>query len=95
MCHRETVYLLRCALRAYSQRSVPGPDASGRTILAWLRHTLASQFIMNSGNILMLQKFLRPMALAMTMLYAHLLPDHLKDAVRFGPASDFRHFFDS
>jgi site-specific recombinase XerD len=60
-----------------------------------LRHTLASQFIMNSGNILMLQKFLRPMALAMTMLYAHLLPDHLKDAVRFGPASDFRHFFDS
>ena len=50
-----------------------------------LRHTFASHFIQNGGNILTLQKILGHSSLAMTMRYAHLAPDHLSDAVRFGP----------
>ena len=60
-----------------------------------LRHTFASRFVMNGGNILTLQRILGHQSLAMTMRYAHLAPDHLQDAVRFGPVSDFRQFFDS
>lgn len=60
-----------------------------------LRHTFASRFVMNGGSILTLQKILGHTSLAMTMRYAHLAPDHLQDAVRFGPVSDFRHFFDT
>jgi integrase len=60
-----------------------------------LRHTFASRFVMNGGNILALQRILGHQSLAMTMRYAHLAPDHLQDAVRFGPVSDFRQFFDS
>ncbi|HBN9656776.1 TPA: tyrosine-type recombinase/integrase [Pseudomonas aeruginosa] len=50
-----------------------------------LRHTFASHFMMNGGNILTLQKILGHATLTMTMRYAHLSPDHLKDAIRFGP----------
>jgi integrase len=60
-----------------------------------LRHTFASRFVMNGGNILTLQKILGHTSLAMTMRYAHLAPDHLQDAVRFGPVSDFQSFFNA
>lgn len=50
-----------------------------------LRHTFASHFVMNGGNILTLQKILGHSSLVMTMRYAHLSPDHLSDAVRFNP----------
>jgi len=40
-----------------------------------------------------LQKILGHRSLAMTMRYAHLAPDHLQDAVRFGPITDFESFF--
>lgn len=50
-----------------------------------LRHTFASHFIQNGGNILTLQRILGHSSLAMTMRYAHLAPDHLQDAVTFGP----------
>lgn len=58
-----------------------------------LRHTFASRFVMNGGNILTLQKILGHTSLAMTMRYAHLAPDHLQDALRFGPIADFEQFF--
>lgn len=57
-----------------------------------LRHTFASHFIMLGGNILTLQKILGHTSLAMTMRYAHLAPDHLQDAVKFGPVGDYRRF---
>lgn len=60
-----------------------------------LRHTFASHFVMNGGNILTLQKILGHTTVAMTMRYAHLAPDHLQDAVKLGPVADFRHFFDT
>lgn len=74
--------------------------ASGITLPAGqsshvLRHTFASRFVMNGGNILTLQKILGHASLAMTMRYAHLAPDHLRDAVAFGPVRDFRQFFDT
>ncbi len=50
-----------------------------------LRHTFASHFIQNGRNILTLQKILGHSNLAMTMRYAHLAPDHLADAIRYGP----------
>jgi len=57
--------------------------------------TFASRFVMNGGNILTLQKILGHTSLAMTMRYAHLAPDHLQDAVRFGPVPDYQAFFNS
>ena len=50
-----------------------------------LRHTFASHFMMNGGNILVLQKVLGHASLAMTMRYAHLAPDHLQEAVLLNP----------
>lgn len=57
-----------------------------------LRHTFASRFVMNGGNILTLQKILGHTSLIMTMRYAHLAPDHLQDAVKLGPAGDPQRF---
>ncbi len=50
-----------------------------------LRHTFASHFMMNGGNILVLQKVLGHSSLQMTMRYSHLAPDHLKEAVALNP----------
>ncbi len=57
-----------------------------------LRHTFASRFVMNGGNILTLQRILGHTTLAMTMRYTHLAPDHLQDAVKLGPVADYQHF---
>lgn len=58
-----------------------------------LPHTFASHFMMNGGNILTLQKVLGHASLNMTMCYAHLAPDFLKDVITLGPIRGFRHFF--
>ena len=47
-----------------------------------LRHTFASNFMMNSGNIYDLQKILGHSSLDMTQRYAHLSPSHLERAIR-------------
>jgi integrase len=46
-----------------------------------LRHTYASHFMMNGGNIFDLQKLLGHTKVDMTMKYAHLSPQHLKNVV--------------
>lgn len=53
-----------------------------------LRHSFASHFVMNGGNVLSLQKILGHADISMTMRYAHLAPDHLKDAVLLNPMSN-------
>lgn len=53
-----------------------------------LRHTFASHFMMNGGNILVLQKILGHSSITMTMRYAHLSKDHLVEAVTLNPAAD-------
>lgn len=50
-----------------------------------LRHTFASHFMMNGGNILVLQKLLGHSSLAMTMRYAHLAPGQLQEAKTLNP----------
>ncbi|MCB5186128.1 tyrosine-type recombinase/integrase [Methylobacillus gramineus] len=50
-----------------------------------LRHTFASHFMMNGGNILTLQRILGHSSITMTMKYAHLAPEHLQDAKRYNP----------
>ncbi|HHR6021886.1 TPA: phage integrase [Providencia alcalifaciens] len=55
-----------------------------------LRHTFASHFIMNGGNILTLQKLLGHASIQQTMKYAHLAPDYLLDAIRLNPLSDIQ-----
>ena len=50
-----------------------------------LRHTFASHFMMNGGNILALQKILGHSSLTMAMRYAHLAPDHLQEATALNP----------
>lgn len=50
-----------------------------------LRHTFASHFMMNGGNILALQKVLGHHSLTMTMRYAHLSPEHLQETRNLNP----------
>lgn len=50
-----------------------------------LRHTFASHFMMNGGNILVLRDILGHSDIKMTMIYAHFAPSHLEDAVTKNP----------
>ena len=50
-----------------------------------LRHTFASHFMMNGGNILVVQRILGHASIVDTMKYSHFAPDHLEDAVRLNP----------
>lgn len=50
-----------------------------------LRHTFASHFMMNGGNILVLKEILGHSDIKMTMIYAHFAPTHLEDAVHKNP----------
>lgn len=54
-----------------------------------LRHTFASHFMMNGGNILTLQKILGHSTIMQTMTYAHLAPDYLNEAMEYNPLSTF------
>lgn len=53
-----------------------------------LRHSFASHFMMNNGNILTLKNILGHADIKMTMRYAHLAPNHLEDAKRLNPLSN-------
>ncbi|WP_192033446.1 site-specific integrase [Pantoea agglomerans] len=50
-----------------------------------LRHTFASHFMMNGGNILVLQRILGHANIRETMRYAHFAPDHLEEAAELNP----------
>lgn len=53
-----------------------------------LRHSFASHFIMNGGNILTLQKILGHSSINMTMRYSHLSSEHLSDALLKNPLNE-------
>ncbi|EEQ03187.1 Int [Yersinia rohdei ATCC 43380] len=50
-----------------------------------LRHTFASHFMMNGGNIIALQQILGHANIQQTMAYANLSPDYLQNAVILNP----------
>ena len=50
-----------------------------------LRHSYASHFIMNGGDISTLQRILGHSSLNVTMKYAHLSPEHLAGAAALSP----------
>lgn len=52
-----------------------------------LRHSFASHFVMNGGDILTLQKILGHSTINMTMRYAHLSQEHLVEAINKNPLS--------
>jgi integrase len=54
-----------------------------------LRHTFASHYMMSGGSILALQRILGHSDLKVTMRYAHLAPDHLRDILHFNPLAKF------
>lgn len=50
-----------------------------------LRHTFATHFMINGGNIVTLQRILGHASITQTMAYAHFAPDYLKDAIAYNP----------
>jgi site-specific recombinase XerD len=50
-----------------------------------LRHTFASHFMMNGGNIITLRDILGHAKIEQTMIYAHFAPDFLQHAVTLNP----------
>ncbi|EIH9891805.1 tyrosine-type recombinase/integrase, partial [Escherichia coli] len=53
-----------------------------------MRHTFATHFMMNGGNIVTLQRILGHATIQQTMTYAHFSPDYLADAMRFNPIAN-------
>lgn len=71
------------AFRKAMQRA--GIETPAGQLTHVLRHTFASHFMMNGGNILVLQRILGHTDIKITMRYAHFAPEHLLEAVLFNP----------
>ncbi|WP_340574960.1 phage integrase [Escherichia coli] len=53
-----------------------------------MRHTFATHFMINGGNIVTLQRILGHATIQQTMTYAHFSPDYLADAMSFNPVAN-------
>lgn len=78
------------AFRKAMQRA--GIETPAGQLTHVLRHTFASHFMMNGGNILVLQRILGHTDIKVTMRYAHFAPDHLAEAKKLNPLT---HFFNN
>jgi integrase len=84
--HSEDERIFRSAYSAFREGIIDAKlKLSDGQLTHILRHTFASHFMMNGGNIIALQKLLGHHSLTMTMRYAHLSPDHLQEARRLNP----------
>lgn len=81
--HRNLFNTCRTAFRKAAERSrIQFPEGQMTHIL---RHTFASHFMMNGGDLLTLQKILGHSDLKMTLRYAHLSPDYLNQVLEKNP----------
>lgn len=55
-----------------------------------LRHTFASHYVINNGNIVKLKDTLGHSDVTTTMRYAHLAPDHLEETLELNPLNQHR-----
>lgn len=78
-CYTPFCYLLKNKLNL----DLPSGQASHV-----LRHTFASHFMMNGGNILVLRDILGHADISMTMRYAHFAPEHLSEAITKNPLNN-------
>ena len=78
-CYTPFCYILKNKLGI----SLPSGQASHV-----LRHSFASHFMMNGGNILVLRDIFAHADISMTMRYAHLAPDHLSEAITHNPLTN-------
>ncbi|VEI68093.1 Tyrosine recombinase XerD [Serratia quinivorans] len=61
------------------------PNLPSGQALHSLRHTFATHFMINGGNIITLQRILGHARIEQTMNYAHFAPDFLQDAITYNP----------
>jgi len=73
--------------RAVKRAGLVLPDGQCTHVL---RHTFASHFMMNGGNILVLRDILGHADIKMTMVYAHFAPEHLEDALTKNPLATLK-----
>jgi len=79
---QEFSFSLSAFRRALDQSGIELPKGQAAHVL---RHTFASHFMMNGGNILILQKILGHSSVMVTMRYSHLAPEHFNDAIKLNP----------
>ena len=61
------------------------PDLPAGQATHALRHSFATHFMINGGNIITLQRILGHTKIAQTMVYAHFAPQYLQDAISLNP----------
>ncbi|GKV91727.1 tyrosine-type recombinase/integrase [Pectobacterium carotovorum] len=83
---RETGRLFNVDYVAFCERiKAVKPDIPKGQASHILRHTFASHFVMNGGNLVALQQILGHASIQQTMVYAHLAPDYLENAITLNP----------
>ncbi|WP_227544349.1 tyrosine-type recombinase/integrase [Marinobacter salarius] len=80
--HGSLSFSLSAFRRALDKSDIALPPGQGNHVL---RHTSASHFVMNGGDILSLQKILGYSSIGMRMRYAHLSDAHFNIACEKGP----------
>ena len=73
----------RSAFRSSVKRA--GLDLAEQQMTHVLRHTFATHFLMNGGDLFVLQRILGHSDIKTTMRYSHFAPDYLDQAVKFSP----------
>lgn len=77
--HEKRLTDILTAFETARERAELGKDVTFHT----MRHTFASWFMINGGDLYRLQKYLGHSTITLTQRYAHLSPDYLKDGARF------------